>query len=201
MDRRPVQHLATGFGDEARGIARKLLTEDVIGVEDIPGIPARLDDGRALGFREHVGIERPLDGVGRALRPGQIRGRGRRGDEHLVLLACDTVHRQRNRGVRQVEQHVHAARIAPLSGDRGADIGLVLVIGKNHVHGEAVIAEFLHRLPRRGHRSRSPDVTERARLIVQHADADGLAGLRPRRPGRKGKAQSRSLLSRAGCVW
>ena len=118
----------------------------------------------------------------------------------LFLSRATALTGECDRGIGQIEQHVYVARVAPLTGDRGSDIGLVLMIREYHVHGEAVIAELADCLPRCGHRSGSTDVAERARLVVQNPDADGLPGLRPRRPGRERQPPLLPLRSREGFV-
>ena len=59
----------------------------------------------------------------------EIGGRGGRCQEDAVLLLGDFLHRKHNRGIGHVDNGVHAVHVDPAPRYRGADIGLVLVVG------------------------------------------------------------------------
>ena len=163
-----------------RGVGLQLLAERVVGGEEVPGIAARLHHRAAGRFRQHVGVVGPVDEVGRAGLAGQVGRSGAGVEVDLVLLAHDRLHGERDRRCRHVEQHVHAVAVEPLARDRHGEVGLVLVIGVDHLDVEAFAgdAEILQRLLAADDRGRAAGVHVRARHVVQHADLDGRRALR-----------------------
>ena len=77
---------------------------------------------------ERVGVVGPVDGVGRAGLAGQVRGRGARIEEDAVLLLDDRRDRERDAGIRHVDDHVDLVLVEPLARDADADVRLVLVV-------------------------------------------------------------------------
>ena len=171
---RGAEHLAAGLGDELRRVALELLAEHVVGGEEIPFVAARLDHGAAGRLGEHVGIVGPVDGDGRALRAGQVARGSAVVDVGLVLFLADIVDRERDRGGRHVEDHVHPVAVEPLLGDAGAHVRLVLVVGAQHLDGE-VRLELGDGLLHGGDRVHAANVAIGAGHVVQHAEPDGLA--------------------------
>ncbi len=79
-----------------------------------------------------------MDRVGRALCPGEIGGSGGGDQEYLVLLAGDLVHRQGDARSGHVDDGIDVVDVEPLSRDAGADVRLVLMIGADDFHLQAV---------------------------------------------------------------
>jgi hypothetical protein len=84
--------------------------------------------------------------------------------------------RQRHRGIGHVDDGIDLVDVEPLPGDRGAEIGLMLVVGSDDLdllakHGGA---EFLHRELRRDHRALAADIGGDAGHIGEHTDLDDI---------------------------
>src|SRR3981081_1700172 len=82
---------------------------------------------------EHVGVVGPVHGVGRALRVGEVRGRGTRVDIDAVLFLHDIVDGECDAGVRDVDDDIDLVDVEPPACNGGADVGLVLVIAGDDV--------------------------------------------------------------------
>ena len=65
-----------------------------------------------------------------------------------------------------------AVAINPLPSDCRTDIGLVLVVGTQHLNIEAMVAEVLYCLLHADNGGEAGGVAVGAGLIIQHADAD-----------------------------
>jgi hypothetical protein len=63
-----------------------------------------------------------------ALFTGEVSGRRAGIEKDLVLLTNDTINRQRDGGTRHIDKGIHSALVAPLPGDGGTHIRLVLMI-------------------------------------------------------------------------
>src|SRR6266702_7102877 len=122
------------------------------------------------------GVVGPVHGVGRTLRSGELRASRSRADQHLVLLPDDLVHRERDGRVRNIHNEVDPVLVEPLARDYGSHVGLVLMIGENHVDPASggLGAVVLDRHLRGEHRAASLKVRVYAGLIVEHGDADRL---------------------------
>jgi len=160
----------------------------------IPAVAAGLGQRAAGGLGEHIGVVRPMDGVGVALRAGEVGGRGAGVDVDLVLGLGHAGHGQAHAGIGHFDDQVHAFAVIPLGGDAGADIGLVLVIGGDDIDLEALggRAEILQRLVDAGDGDGAGQVLVGAGQIGQHADPEpgalgAGAGERQRRGGGGGK--------------
>ena len=129
-----------------------------------------VDQRTAGGMGVLVSIETPDDRIRAALIIGQ-RGHGRRCVQHdLVLLLRHLRHGQRHRRRRHVGRHIDAA-VEPLPRDRGRDVGLVLVVGADHLDIEIQVRfHLVDRELRRRHGSRPGVVAIGARQVGQHAD-------------------------------
>ncbi len=169
-----AQHLRTHLADHLRGVAFQCLAECVIGGDEEPAVAALLHDRTAGRAAQHVGVVGPVDRVRAALRTGQVGRAGAGIQHHLVLLAAHGVDREPDRGCRHIDDGIDAVLIEPLPRDRGADVGLVLVVGGDDLDVEALAgdAEIHQRLPRTDHARRSAIVAVLSRLVVEHADAD-----------------------------
>ena len=98
----------------------------------------------------------------------------------LVLVARDLVDRERHRGGRHVDDDVDAVLVIPLARDGGADVGLVLVVGRDDLDLQALVGrlEILDRHARGDHRALAGDVGIEAGAVVHHADLEvDLLGL------------------------
>ena len=155
-----AEDLAAGLQHHRLGIALERVAEGVIGGEEEPGV---------------VG---PVNRVWRAGLAGQVGARRARDDQRLALVAGNLVHGQRHARVRHVEDDVHLVDVVPLAGDGRADIGLVLVIGREDLDLHALFrgTEILDRHARGDHRALPREVGVEARLVVQHADPDHAVG-------------------------
>ena len=79
---------------------------------------------------------------------------------------------ERYGGIRQVDDHVDAIDVEPAPRDRGADVSLVLMVGREDLHlALRLFGEVLGGKLRRHHRPRSLEVGIDARHVVHHADA------------------------------
>jgi hypothetical protein len=115
--------------------------------------------------------------VGRAGLAREI-GRAGAGEQHrLVVGLGDLQHREADGRIDQIGDGVDAVEIEPAPGDRGADIGLVLVIGGNDLDRHAIdlVAELVRRHLRRLDRADAGILLVRPREIGEHADLDFAA--------------------------
>jgi len=95
----------------------------------------------------------------------------------LVLLGRDCLDGQSHGRVRHVRHYVQAL-IEPLPGDAGADVGLVLVVGLDHLGPKAARSrKVLHRLPGVGDRRRPGRVAVSSGQVGEHAEAEGASRL------------------------
>ena len=91
------------------------------------------------------------------------------------------MNRERHRGRRQLGDHVDAFDLIPAPGDTDAEIGLVLVIGRDHFDllAEHAAAKILHRHLGGLERPFAAVIGIDPGLIVQNADLDALRRYRP----------------------
>ena len=99
--------------------------------------------------------------VRRALRSGQHRGQGTAVQVYLVLLLRHGVGGQRHCGVPDLADRVHPTPVEPLAHDAAGDVGLVLVIGDDHLDGDVRVvgSELRYRLADTGRARRTLNVT------------------------------------------
>src|SRR5712692_1943301 len=160
-------------------VSRSSEPEGVVGGQEEPGIAAGLHDRGAGAVGERPGVVGPVDGVGGALRAGQIGGGGARDQKHLVLLAHDLVDRERDRGGRHVDDHVDLVGVDPGAHDVRSDVRLVLVVGADDLDLEALGggAGVLDRHAGGDHRAWAGQVGIGTRHVVHDADLDGAVGV------------------------
>ena len=84
-----------------------------------------------------MGIERPLNAIGRAKFSGEVVGAGRMDDQQLLLLPRHLLNGESDGRHWNIEDHVDVLTIVPLPRDLRADIGLELMIGGNDFDGLA----------------------------------------------------------------
>src|SRR4029078_11558294 len=105
--------LAAVLLDDRGGVALERVAEGVVGGEEEPGVAAGLYDRLAGTVGERPRVIGPVDGVRRTLGTGQV-GRGSARDkEHLVLVAHDLVHGERDRGPRHGDDHADLIYVDP----------------------------------------------------------------------------------------
>jgi hypothetical protein len=154
--------------------------------------PCRTTAVPAVGDR--VGVERPLEAVGRAGLAGEVRGRRARHQENTLPFPGDFLHGQRHRGGRHVDDGVDVIDVDPLARDAGAEVGLVLVIRGNDLDRDAQhrSAEIFLRHVRCEHRALAADPGQQARHVVEHAELDDLIGDLGLGTARRKREQSRA---------
>ena len=106
------------------GVALERLAEGIIGSDEEPGVAAGLHHRLAGAIGQHPGVVGPVDGVRRALLPGQIGRRGAGADKHLVLLARQFADRQRHARCRHVDDGVDVVDVVPLPRELAPMSGL-----------------------------------------------------------------------------
>src|SRR6202012_2584043 len=107
--------------------------ERIVGGDEEPGVFAALDHRLAGDVGERIGVVGPVHRVGRAGRPRDVGRAAARIDVDLVLLAGQRGDRQRDGGGGHVEDRVDLLVVIPVAGDVDADVGLVLVVGRDHL--------------------------------------------------------------------
>ncbi len=175
-----AKHLAAAFADDAGGVSLHGMAVGVVGCDEEPSVIRPVRQGAAHDVGQHTRVISPVDRIRRALRPGQIR-RGRRGvDEYPVAFSRQRGNGQCHRAVGNVHDHVHAI-VVPTPGDVRSDLGLVLVVARQHVDAKSLAprAEVLDCLGHARHRHGAADVLVWAGLVAQHADGDRALFLRP----------------------
>ena len=185
-------------GDERLGVGLELVAERVVGGDQIPfgaGLGQVVGDPGDLD----IGVPHPLDDmVGLAGIAGQARGAaGEQADPVLVLQQRRD--RELQRGVGHVGEDVDALPVDPFAGDRRADIGLVLVVGRDDLdlHARAFgLQAVLDRHAGGGDRALAGDVGIDAGHVGQHADLDGA--VRDLGCGRQGAEQCGGKSERRG---
>ncbi len=96
----------------------------------------------------------------------------------LPRLRADLLNGERHRRVRQIDRDIDTFLVEPFARNRGADIGLVLVIGDDQFDGRAGhrAAEFRNRHFRRRDGAWAAAVRERPAHVGEDADLDLAVG-------------------------
>ena len=181
--------------DEIAGLFLQRIAEGIIRGQEEPAIAALTHQGAAGADCQRVGVIGPVEAIGRALFPGQRRGGSTGDDIDLLLLPGNALHGQRDRGGCQFHDAVHLILIVPLAGDIGGHIGLVLMIGGDHLDrlAEHGAAEILDRHQRGFIRPGPAKIGINAGLVIQNTDLDDLVGdLRLSRQGRGDRRHDRN---------
>ncbi|MEY9387837.1 hypothetical protein ABIF93_006094 [Bradyrhizobium japonicum] len=173
-----AEHLAAGRFHGLRGLLLQIVTERVVGGDEEPLLAALLHDRLAEAAPVGIGVVGPVHGVGRAFFAGQQHRAGARSDEDLVLLGAHAGDSERDRGVGDVEDRVHAVILVPAPGDADPDVGLVLVIRRDDLDGPAggLSAIVFDRHFCGDDRADTLIARERTGLVVQDADLHGILG-------------------------
>ena len=171
-----AEHLSAILGDHRRGISFKRMPERIVVGDKKPCIAAALDHFLRGAHRERMGVEYPLDRIGRTELAVKIRCSGRMRDEHLFLVVGDVLYREPDRRDRHVHNQVYLFSIVPAPRDTGSDIGLELMIADNHADrlAQNLAAEIVHRHLRRGHRSLAGRRGRGAVHIGENPDLDHI---------------------------
>ena len=189
-----AQDLAAALLDDVGGVAFQRHAESIVGGDEEPGVLAALDHRSAGDVGQRIGVVCPVHGVGRAGDAGNIRAAAAGIDVDPVLLARQRGDRQRHGRGRHVEDRVHLFVVVPVAGDADADVGLVLMVGGDHLDRLAldlgpVIGD---RHLDRGQRTLARRVGIEAGHVGEHADLDDVVGnLRVRRSAGHGKSETR----------
>ena len=112
----------------------------------------------------------------------------------ILFFSLQGLHSQGHSRIEVFHRHVHAVAVKPLLGDVFGDVGLVLVIGTDHldVLAKDLAAEILHRQAGSSHGTGPAVVGIDARHVGEHTDLDHVArelallGLRDRYAGGQG---------------
>ncbi len=175
-----AQHLPALLHEFLGELLLQVVAKGVVGGDEVDALDALLRDRAGDAVTVGPGVVGPVHGVGRALGAGEQRRAGARADQHLVVVAHDLANRQRDRRVGNVGDHADALVLEPAPRDRGAEIGLVLMVGGDHLDFAAgcLAAVVLDRQLRADHGAWPLVVRVDAAHVVEDADADGTIDLR-----------------------
>ena len=112
-----AQHLAALGLDEIAGVLFQRIAEGVVGGHEEPAVAAGFDQRAAGADRERVRVIGPVEAVGLAGVAGQARSRRADDDVDLLLLLRELVDRERDRGGRQLGDHVDVFDVIPAPRD------------------------------------------------------------------------------------
>ena len=178
-----AQHLAAVLLDVIGGFGLDALAERVVHREEVPFLAAARHHRRRRGVAGRPGVVDPLDGVRRTGLSGEVGACGRGRQEGHAGIAQQRIDGETDGRIRHVDDGVDPVDVEPFARDRGADVGLVLVIGIDDLDLDALAAavEILRRHARGFHRTHAVGVLEDAGDVVEHADPHHVVGnLRPR---------------------
>src|SRR5580692_5529073 len=135
---RGAQNLAAVFFNGHSRAVLQSATEGVVNSDEVPGL-AELRQGLADGSTQLIGIVNPVHQIiGRARLAGEI-GRACAGQQDGLVGGFGDLERgERNARVDEIGNRIDAFEIEPASRNARADVGLVLVIGRNDLNRHAV---------------------------------------------------------------
>ena len=154
------------------------MAQRIVDGDEEPSVLASSHHRPREGGCERIGIIDPRGFVGRAGLPGEGRRPDRTCDSDAVLLGRDLLDRERNRGIVEPDHHVDLVVVEPLARDRGAHVGLALMVRDQDVDrlAEHLPADVLDRHPRSDDRAGAAEVGVDVRLIVEDADPNDVVG-------------------------
>jgi hypothetical protein len=161
------EHLAAVLFDDRRGVALQRMAERVIRGDEEPAVAAALDDRRA-------GAVGQCDGIVKPVQPGRSAGlAGQSEVAEPTLMTSLLVARATSCTARPTLEVGTSAIICtpvavePLPGHRGAEVGLVLVVGADDFDllAEHAAAVILDRHLRRRHGARPGIIGVKARHV------------------------------------
>ena len=149
----------------------EIVSECIVGGDEEPGLGAGREHATCQRVTIGPSVVGPVHEIRRALCTREQRGAGARTNRDLVLFTHDVADRQRNCRVGHVDDHVDTFDIEPASRDAGADVGLVLVITRSHLHfALRLFRKVLGRHLRGDHRTRPLEVGIDAGHVVENTD-------------------------------
>ena len=171
-----AQHLAALCLDEIAGVLFKRMAEGVVRGHEEPAIAAGFHQRAAGAERQRVRIVGPVESIGLAGVAGEARSCRAHDDVDLLHLLGEIVNRERDRGGRQLGDHVDAFDLIPAPRNGGGEIRLVLVVGGDDFDlvAQHLAAEILDRHLGGLNRPFAAVIGVDAGLVVQNTDLDAL---------------------------
>ncbi len=171
-----ADNLAARLDHDCGGVAFQRVAERVVCGQEVPGVAAGFHQRLPGAVGEHVGVIDPVNCVRRALGIGEVRRRRAGIDHDDVLFLHQIVDGQRNAGVQHVHEDIDLLDVDPLASGGGADVGLVLVVGRHDVDLPALGCKAgildRHLGGKRG--ACAAEVGVKSGIVGKHADLDGL---------------------------
>ncbi|SAL87222.1 hypothetical protein AWB67_07368 [Caballeronia terrestris] len=167
-----ADHLASRRVQGRSRIVLQRRAERVVDGQEVPRVIACARHRLHETCRQRIGVVRVLDRVRRARLVAEL-GRARAAcDRDPVLLLRHVRHRERDGRRQQVLHHIDLLVVEPFTRDRRGDVGLVLVIGADHLdrRTEHLAAEIVDGHLRRDDRAFPADVGKDRRHVGEHAD-------------------------------
>ena len=160
-----AEHLATGLQHHIGGVLFEILTEGIVGGQEVPAIKTLLDGGETghVGLAE--GVEHIMYRIGAAGLVAEPDRAGAVENHDLVARLRNLAGGKRGGGRRDVEKHLDALIVQHVAGDVGGKVGLVLMIGRDDLDlaAQHFAAKILDRHFRGGLRARPGDIGVKAR--------------------------------------
>ena len=164
--------------DHRRGVGLERVAEGVVGGEEIPALVAGLHQRGAGHLGQGHRVVGVVHGVGGAVLVGQARGARADHDVGTLLLGRHLGHGDAGPRAGAAHQHGHAVLVDPLAGLGAGHVGLVLVVGGEHldVAPQHLAAEVLHRHLDHLATGRAVDVGVEAGHVGDETDAHRALG-------------------------
>jgi hypothetical protein len=171
-----AQHLAALRRHDVTGVLLQAVAEGVVGRDEIPAVESFGDQRLTGAVGDGVGVVGPMNDIRTARVVGDAHRPGRAERDDLVVLLGDFEYRQCRGRRGDVKNGIQPVLLEPLAGDRGCNVGLVLVIGGQHLNGLAknFSAELLDGHLSRGDRAFSRDIRIDTGHILDQPDADDI---------------------------
>ena len=136
MAHRADHATALGLHHRCR-ISFQCLAESIVSRQEVPALAAPVHNRRARAFGQRHGVVGIVHCVGGALLVGQGRRASAVVEVNAFLLFCHLGNGQGRARVGATKQHRHALGVHPLTRLRGSNVGLVLVVRRDHLDGLA----------------------------------------------------------------
>ncbi len=170
------------------------MAEGVVHRHEVPGLVAQLGQRRCRTGGLRVGIEHPVETVGGAFGRGQCAGGRAAVHGDAALFLDQLLHRQRHRGIGEIGDGLDLVAVQPFAGAGHANVGLVLVVGREDLdlHAFAFILEAVfHRHFGGHHRTLAAHGRVGAGHVGEHPDLDRVGILGKGGHGRHGRGGQR----------
>src|SRR5262249_10582209 len=128
-----TEHLAAIRSDDRRRVPLQGVAERLIGGDEEPAINPLLDHWLPRRLGESVSVIGPVHAGWRAGFSRQIRRAGGRNEQNSILILRNLLDGKGNRRHRHVGDRIYALALDPFARDVGADVRLVLMIGRNNL--------------------------------------------------------------------